>query len=154
MSKQLNFIASIAPGAMSAHKATGVFASVTIAQAILESSWGASELSKSANNYFGIKADPSWGGDTIVRNTKEYVRGKPTTVKAVFRSYKTSAGSVEDHADFLCDNSRYAKAFDAKDGCSFAEAIANAGYATDPRYADKLKNIIQTYDLEQYDERI
>ena len=151
MSDQTDFIESIAPGAIESFKETGVYASVTIAQAILESGWGKSGLSKKARNYFGIKAIGNWDEETCKMPTKEVVHGRTIIVMADFRSYRDCAGSILDHARFLRENRRYAHAFDAKNGPDFARAIAKAGYATDPAYATKLCDLIRKYNLEQYD---
>jgi flagellum-specific peptidoglycan hydrolase FlgJ len=151
MSDQKDFIESIAKGAQKAHKEYGVFASVTIAQAILESSWGKSGLSKKANNFFGIKATPDWDGKIIKLPTKEVVHGKTIVVMAPFRSYPDKEGSVLDHAQFLRENHRYEPAFLANNGPDFAKAIARNGYATDPKYAEKLIQLIKQHQLEDYD---
>ena len=151
MSTQTDFIDKIAPGAVKAFKKTGVFASVTIAQAILESGWGKSALARQAKNFFGIKCYGSWDGEVCTMLTREVINGRSTIVKGEFRSYPNLSGSILDHAEFLKENKRYEKAFAAKDGPSFAKAIAKAGYATDPKYADFLVKLITQFKLEKYD---
>ena len=151
MSEQLVFIKSIAEGATEAYRETGVFASVTIAQAILESGWGKSGLAQKANNYFGIKCSEGWDGEACRMPTKEVVMGRTIVVMAAFRKYPDRSGSIRDHAAFLTKNKRYKPAFEAKDGYEFARAIAKAGYATDPLYHVKLTDIIKRYNLVQYD---
>jgi len=83
--------------------------------------------------------------------TTEYFKGVKTKVNAPFRKYATLADSIADHALFLRNNKRYKPAFLCENGCEFAEAIAKAGYATDPAYAALLKNLIRQYGLDQYD---
>lgn len=149
--KNKEFIESIAPGAQLAHELHGVPASVTIAQAILESAWGNSRLTKEGCNLFGIKASKGWTGGTIMKNTAEYINGKRVIVKAPFRRYDSLADSIEDHAMFLVKNKRYAAAFKCKDCYGFADEIARSGYATDPAYSDLLIGLIKQHKLERFD---
>ena len=143
------FMAGIAAAA--AHSPIPV--SVTIAQAILESNWGQSALSREANNYFGIKATSGIGSDGAVwMPTLEYVNGGSYTVVAPFRAYRSVADSVADHAALLQHLDIYKNALQAtNDPDEFARRIARAGYATDPTYADKLISLMQRYNLYQYD---
>lgn len=142
------FIAAIAPAAQVCMRRTGVPASVTIAQAALESSWG---KRAPGFNLFGIKADASWHGPVTRVVTHEVIGGKTVTITADFRAYPDWQGSIDDHAAFLTGNSRYRPAFAFTNGPDFAHAIARAGYATDPAYADKLVSIITARDLGAYD---
>lgn len=143
------FIPLITAGAQAAMKATQVPASVTIAQAALESGWGAHAPGK---NLFGIKADPSWTGPVTTNETTEFVQGKRTTITARFRAYPDWSGSIIDHAQFLAENPRYAPAFEhSDDGESFAAALAQCGYATDPDYGKKLVSIILWHSLLRLD---
>ncbi|CAG9252421.1 LYZ2 domain-containing protein [Burkholderia diffusa] len=142
------FIAAISPAAQICMKRTGVPASVTVAQAALESSWG---RRAPGFNLFGIKADASWHGKAQLQVTHEVVNGKPITITAAFRAYDDWQGSIDDHAVFLIGNARYGKAFACGSGVEFAKAIAEAGYATDPQYADKLIEIIHAHDLTALD---
>lgn len=146
-----DFINQIAPGATEAYKKTGVFASVTIAQAILESGWGRSGLSVRAKNLFGIKCHGVWKGEVCTMPTAEYVRGKKIMVNADFRKYPDYAGSIMDHAKFLKENPRYRDAFLCKDPFCFSHLIAKAGYATDPHYSALLAAIITQHNLVKYD---
>src|ERR687896_342302 len=117
-SAQLDFIRRAAPGARRGFRDFGVPASVTIAQAILESGWGKAHMG-SANNYFGIKAQTANGKVTFGKvatgfvelPTKEFFNGREQTVMAKFRKYKSMADSMRDHGDFLRSNSRYKPAF-------------------------------------------
>ena len=146
-----NFIRSLAPGARNAQEKYGVPASVTIAQAILESGWGKSGLTRTACNLFGIKADASWHGNKVNMPTLEYVHGNPVHVDAFFRKYGSLAESIEDHAKFLKENPRYSRCFQFKDGCVFSTVIAHCGYATDPHYVNLLISLIKQHSLADYD---
>ncbi|MFZ1257943.1 MAG: phage tail tip lysozyme [Candidatus Saccharimonas sp.] len=104
-----------------------------------ESGWGASGLTVKANNFFGIKAGSSWTGKTITMPTKEFVNGTYITVMAPFRAYDSPKDSFNDYADFIHNNSRYAEALKYKnDPDGFIRAVAAAGYATDPNYAENI----------------
>ena len=152
------FIARAARAARATAKEYGVPAAVTLAQAALESDWGRAHMGD-ANNYFGIKAYDKGGVPQIgpiakgfiTLPTREVVNGRSITVNARFRAYKSMADSFRDHANFLKVNSRYAPAFDHTDEPdAFARAIAKAGYATDPSYADKLIALMRQYELYAY----
>ncbi len=149
--KNKAFLDSIIPGAQLANELHGVPASVTIAQAILESAWGSSGLTRDAFNLFGIKADKSWHGNVIMKSTAEYVDGKKITVQAQFRRYDSLSESISDHALFLKQNKRYASAFICENGCDFANEMAKNGYATDPKYSELLISIITQHNLTKYD---
>jgi flagellum-specific peptidoglycan hydrolase FlgJ len=127
-------------------------ASVTIAQAALESDWGKSKLSTQGQNYFGIKATKSPGTAGVVNMpTGEYLNGSYVTVNAPFKAYNNMADSFTDHGVFLKDNPRYAKLFTTNDPDTFARGLQSAGYATDPSYAAKLIKFMDTFNLYQYD---
>ena len=149
------FIARAARAARATAKEYDVPAAVTLAQAALESDWGRAHMGD-ANNYFGIKAYDKGGVPQIgpiakgfiTLPTREVVNGRSITVNARFRAYGSMADSFRDHANFLKVNSRYAPAFDHTDEPdAFARAIAKAGYATDPSYADKLIALMRQYKL-------
>ncbi|MDE1006987.1 MAG: glucosaminidase domain-containing protein [Paraburkholderia fungorum] len=142
------FVAAISPAAQACMRRTGVPASVTVAQAALESSWG---KRAPGMNLFGIKADASWRGPVTSQVTHEVVDGKTVTITANFRAYSDWQGSIDDHAAFLTGNPRYRPAFACKSGPAFAKAIAAAGYATDPLYADKLISIMSARNLNALD---
>jgi Mannosyl-glycoprotein endo-beta-N-acetylglucosaminidase/Putative peptidoglycan binding domain len=145
--KDAFFAMAVGP-AQASQKETGVPASVTLAQAILESGWGDSHMGD-AHNYFGIKAQS--GEASVTVRTREVVGGKDVFVDAAFRSFASVEECFAAHGHFLRDNSRYAKAFQTADAESFARAIAAAGYATDPKYGDVLVQIIRQNNLAQYD---
>lgn len=142
-----DFIARIKPGADAAQAQEGIPASFTISQAALESGWGTSALSRAALNLFGVKADKSWTGTTMSMPTREYLHGEWVTVPAAWRVYQSWDECLLDHARFFHTNPRYSRALTIKDGRGFARAIAAAGYATDPAYADKLIQIMDRHKL-------
>jgi flagellum-specific peptidoglycan hydrolase FlgJ len=148
------FILSIGEAAIVSHENTGVPASVTIAQAILESYWGSSRLSKEANNYFGIKAQTKQGtAGSVTFQVWEVIGGRNVMQNQAFRAYNAIADSFTDHGRFFIENGRYAAAMAArKDPRQFAREIARAGYATDPAYASKLIALMDRYDLYRFDD--
>ena len=141
----------------------GILPSITIAQAILESSWGTSELSTKANNLFGMKKSLSgnnwgseWDGKIYAVKTKEEENGNIIEILADFRSYNSIAESVKDHNKYLANAKngnklRYDGMIGAKDYKTAAQLLVSGGYATDSKYADKLCNIIEKYNLDTFD---
>jgi flagellum-specific peptidoglycan hydrolase FlgJ len=151
---QEQFIASIAEAAVESAYDTGVPASVTIAQAILESYWGSSRLAHEANNYFGIKAQTRGGSaGSIWFDVWEVIGGRSVMQSQAFRAYNTIAESFVDHGRFFTENGRYGSAMAVKsDPRQFAREVNRAGYATDPSYASKLIGLMDRYDLYRYDD--
>lgn len=149
--KSKDFISTLTEPAKELAKATKIPASFTIAQAALESGWGNSELAWSAHNIFGIKADRSWVGEVVMMPTREFLGGEWTVVTAKWRKYPDWSACLKDHAKFLLENPRYKPAFATTKGIQFAQAVAKAGYATDPAYAGKISQIITTYGLDKLD---
>jgi flagellum-specific peptidoglycan hydrolase FlgJ len=143
------FLGMLAQSAQDCQRKTGVPASITLAQAALESSWGAHAP---GNNLFGIKADPSWTGMTVSFVTHEHLNGKDVQISDKFRAYPSWLDSMVDHAKFLLANKRYASCFKATTGAGWAHAIAAAGYATDPDYEKKLLDIMRARNLQFYDQ--
>lgn len=128
-------------------KEHGIPASITLAQGLLESGNGNSELARQGNNHFGIKCTPDWtGGRTYHDDDKK---------DDCFRKYKDAAQSYEDHAKFL-QKPRYASLFELKstDYEGWAKGLKKAGYATDPNYPTKLINLIERYELHKLDKGI
>jgi hypothetical protein len=149
------FINVVGAAAQHARMATGVPVSVTVAQAILESDWGRSRLSRRGNNLFGIKAPGAVSGPAgvVTLATWEHVDGDDVLVEATFKAYYTLEQSIADHAGFFTRNRRYADALAlVGDPRGFARALQDAGYATDPSYASKLINLMDRYDLYRFDE--
>ena len=151
---QEQFISSIAQAAVESADRTGVPASVTIAQAILESYWGSSRLAREANNYFGIKAQTRGGSaGSVWFDVWEVIGGRNVVQSQAFRAYDTIADSFVDHGQFFVENGRYGAAMAVRDDPrQFARAINRAGYATDPTYASKLIGLMDRYDLYRYDD--
>lgn len=134
----------------------GVPASVSLAQAIVESNWAQSELTVEGLNYFGIKCagESPYAIGCLERPTQECdENGFCAQTTAKFRTYASAEDSFRDHGHFLTTNPRYEEAFDyADEPDQFAAAIAQAGYATDPGYAAKLIELMKQYDLYKYDD--
>ena len=126
----------------------GIPASITLAQAILESGSGQGRLARHARNHFGIKCHYDWEGDTITHD--DDAKGE------CFRKYEHPEASFEDHSQFLVNRSRYAFLFTLKAGDykGWAYGLKKAGYATDPGYAQKLLLLIKKYELHQYDTEV
>ncbi len=122
-------------------------ASITLAQGLLESGAGKSELARKSHNHFGIKCGRSWDGPSVRHD--DDARGE------CFRKYKHPKESYEDHSKFLRTSARYASLFRLKitDYKGWARGLKKAGYATDPRYADRLIGIIELYHLDRYDRK-
>lgn len=123
----------------------GIPASITLAQGILESGSGSSDLAKYANNHFGIKCTSDWKGKAYYKDDDQR--------DDCFRVYKDPQESYKDHSEFL-KRKRYASLFelDKNDYRNWAIGLKNAGYATNPKYPDLLINIIEKYQLYQYDQ--
>jgi flagellum-specific peptidoglycan hydrolase FlgJ len=148
--EELAFISRIAPAAQVGALKHGVPASVTIAQAILESSWGQSKLSQQALNFFGIKARRA--DDYAEFKTTEFKDGKAGKELARFRAFPTEAHCFDAHAELLSQAARYRPAMaDADDPFVFAARLAECGYSTDPGYAKKLAELITEFKLQNYD---
>ena len=126
----------------------GIPASITLAQAILESGSGQGRLARHARNHFGIKCHYDWEGDTITHD--DDAKGE------CFRKYEHPEASFEDHSQFLVNRSRYAFLFTLKAGDykGWAYGLKKAGYATDPGYPQKLLLLIKKYELHQYDTEV
>ncbi|MDR2686412.1 MAG: glycoside hydrolase family 73 protein [Oscillospiraceae bacterium] len=149
---QKDFIATVGAMASEDMKQSDILASLTLAQAILESGWGTSALAVNANALFGIKADSRWSGRVYSKSTLECYDGVNFVREdALFRAYDSWQQSVSDHSAFLLASSRYAAVIGERDYRKACTAIHSAGYATDPGYAQKLVRLIETYDLTSYD---
>jgi uncharacterized protein YraI len=151
------FLAAAVPGAQAGWRKYGVPASVTVAQAILESGWGRSSLSAIDRNYFGIKCQSGSYGTIAtgchVYRTNECTRtGSCFATSAAFRTYATMAHSIADHGNFLKVNSRYRPAFAyTTDANKFIWQVWKAGYATDPNYFTKITMLMAQQNLYKYD---
>lgn len=143
------FLDQLMLGARTCQRTSGIPISFTLAQAALESSWG---NRAPGNNLFGVKADKSWHGLTVDVPTHEVVNGKSIAITAKFRAYGSWPECLVDHARFYLDNPRYRKCFLERTGEGWARAVAAAGYATDPGYADKLIAIMRGRNLARFDQ--
>lgn len=144
-----SFFKEIKQGAIDTWSKHNFLSSVTAAQAALESGWGTSELTGSANNLFGIKG--KYNGQSVTYPTQEWVNGHYITINDEFRKYPSWSVSVEDHGNFFTDNSRYHNLLGLTDYKQVARLVQQDGYATDPSYADKLISIIEQYNLGNWD---
>ncbi len=123
-------------------------ASITLAQGILESGSGRSELTKNTDNHFGIKCHKGWEGKTYYYDDDE--------AQECFRKYSDPEESFNDHSYFLTSRSRYASLFELEldDYKAWAHGLKDAGYATDKKYPQKLIKYIEDYELHRYDELV
>lgn len=148
-----DFAQQVWPHALDASRETGVPAAFLVAQAALESGWGKSEIRRADGsasfNVFGIKAGRSWQGDTVEAATTEFVDGVAQQSRERFRAYGSYAEAFRDYARLIAGNPRFAGVLGQQDGTAFARSLQQAGYATDPAYADKLSRIINGGTLRQ-----
>lgn len=156
--KPNEFIKKYGNAAIMGTKDSTLLPSVSLAQAILESGWGESDLAKDHNNFYGIKPGYNWKGETVAKPTREYINDHWTTIyppdpRAVFRSYKNPSQGFTDRVKFLQKRSYYDKVFEETTPEGQAWALQNAKYATDPKYAEKLISIISTYKLTELDKK-
>lgn len=140
------FIEEVLPGAIENYNKYGIFPSVTLGQGALESNWGKSGLTTKYNNVFGIKASKGWTGKVANMGTAEYGKNGRYNIKANFRAYDDISQSVLDHGEFLQKNSRYKNngVFNAENSQEQIKAIARAGYATDPNYANSTYKLMES----------
>lgn len=152
---QENFIKTVGAIASADMKKNGILASLTVAQAILETASGTSELAVIGKSLFAIKATKTWKGKVYCKDTKECYDGVNfVEVKnGIFRAYDNWEESIADHSAFLKGNKRYKEVVGETDYKKACNAIKNAGYATDPDYAQKLIKIIEEYKLTEFDEK-
>lgn len=142
---QEQYIKKWAPTAVKEMYRSGVPASITLAQGLLESRWGQSALAAEGNNHFGIKCHNDWKGKTM--KVDDDAKGE------CFRVYDSAEESFQDHSDFLRYRDRYKFLFDLKptDYKGWAYGLKKAGYATAPTYAESLIKYIEKYKLYEYD---
>jgi len=144
-----SFIKSMIPHARAVASKLGLNPAFIVAQAALETGWGAHIMKTanggSSNNLFGIKAGNSWQGGTVQSNTLEFRDGIMKQEKATFRSYPSLGDAFSDYASVLTENSRYKNVVNSgNDVDQFTSNLSKAGYATDPVYAEKIKTIVQS----------
>lgn len=145
------FIQTVAAYAVPLQETHGIWPSITIAQAIVESNWGQSGLALNEQNYFGIKGSSSQPTYATLEYEDDWVE-----IQASFRSYDSLQESVEDYAELIAGGTNwnpdlYRPVIEADTYREAAYALKNSGYATDPTYPDKLIEIVELYNLDQYD---
>ena len=143
------FLNKIKPMVISDMKKTGILASLTGAQAIIESNWGNSGLTQKANNLFGMKG--KYNGQSVTMLTTEYYNGVKKRVYADFRKYPSWADSIADHSDLFNRLSRYKNLRGETDYKKACRYVKEDGYATSPAYTTTLINTIEKYKLYEWD---
>jgi flagellum-specific peptidoglycan hydrolase FlgJ len=131
---------------------SGIPASITMAQAIIESNAGSSKLARASNNHFGIKCKDYWNGESyFFPDDERDAQGK--LIPSCFRMYESVAASYADHSEFLMNTDHYRPLFgyDKTDYALWARGLEACGYASGAHYADKLIRTIELYDLEELD---
>ncbi|KKO71509.1 hypothetical protein AAV32_11480 [Kerstersia gyiorum] len=141
-----SFVEKLAPMAQRIAQESGIPAQLILGQAALESGWGRREIrhedGSPSHNLFGIKATPAWRGAVVETMTTEYEDGKARKLTQPFRAYSSYEDALRDYAGLLQRNERYQGVLQASDPAEAARRIQEAGYATDPGYADKLINVM------------
>lgn len=162
---EADIIAKVGPLFTADQKSSGILASVSLAQFILESGYGKSELAQNANNCFGMKKSLSgntWSGSTwdgssvYTKKTQEYENGQYVIITADFRKYPSVVESIADHSAYLLGAKNGSKLrYDGLKGCTdykkAVQLIKDGGYATSPTYVESICNIIERWKLTQYD---
>jgi flagellar protein FlgJ len=147
------FVTALLPDANAAAAALGIEPRLLLAQAALETGWGRAvpqRGAESANNLFGVKAGASWSGASVEQWTLEHEGGVTAPQRARFRAYGSTSESFSDYVDLIATARRYAGALEhGGDPEAYARAVTDAGYATDPKYADKWLAIYHGDRLEQ-----
>lgn len=151
------FVATVLPHAERVAAGLGVDPALLVAQSALETGWGKgmamgeggkvlpAHAANTGQHYFGIKADSRWQGPVVHAQTLEYVAGLPERQRASFRAYHSPAEAFADYAQFIQSSPRYAEALkNAADPQRYAEGLQQAGYATDPAYANKLMRVFNS----------
>lgn len=157
--EKIDFVKKVSQKAKENYYEYGILPSITTAQAILESGWGQSSLTKNSNNVFGIKADSRWNGKKVEVSTSENYDDK---IVASFRVYDSIEASIGDQGKFLNENSRYREngLFEAYHYTTQAQALEDAGYSTKKNkygkaiYADMLIDLIRDYNLQLLDREV
>lgn len=141
------FIEHLAPDAQAVSRDTGIPVRFLLGHAALESGWGRAEIRATdgtpSHNLFGIKAGAGWQGRTVDAQTTEYAGGVAQKKVETFRAYNSYQDAFRDYANLLATSPRYAEVLkNTNDAYAYARELQDAGYATDPRYADKLAGVI------------
>ena len=143
------FLAKIKPMVIEDMKKSGILASLTAAQALIESNKGNSGLTQKANNLFGMKG--AYNGQSVTMPTTEYYNGVKCTVNAAFRKYPSWADSIVDHSGLFNRSARYANLRGLKDYKLACKYVQQDGYATSPTYTQTLLKTIENYKLWTWD---
>lgn len=148
-SKPEDFAKDIWPHAERTAKKLNVAPEAIVAQAALETGWGKHVMPDASGsnsfNLFGIKTGGAWNGDQVLRKTLEFENGVPQPQQAKFRAYANVASAFADYTDFIGANPRYDDVRDkGADVAGFARALQDSGYATDPDYAQKIQNVLES----------
>jgi flagellar protein FlgJ len=150
-SSPMKFARDVWPHVRRAAERLGVAPEAILAQAALETGWGRGVPARadgaSSLNVFGIKAGPGWKGSSAVKPTLEYVDGIARRERARFRAYPDLSAAFDDYVRLLSGHPRYAGALNSTDPQAFGRALQEAGYATDPAYADKIAGVLASDTL-------
>lgn len=151
------FVRRLKPHAQAAGERLGVKPEALVAQAALETGWGQHVIhdrnGNSSHNLFNIKADQRWSGERVNVSTLEYRDGLPQMERADFRQYRDYQQSFADYVEFLQNNPRYQEALSrGANAEEYAEALQEAGYATDPAYAEKIKSLLRSEPFAAFSE--
>lgn len=143
------FVSSLLPIAEQVSKEIGLDPKAMVAQAAVETGWGQhmihSGAGENSHNLFGVKASRGWDGDKNYVDTLEFKDGTAHKTKAPFRSYNSFAESMQDYVDFLKSSPRYQNALEqTNDSQQYFKALQNSGYATDPKYAEKVMSVLNS----------
>lgn len=149
-----DFVDKLWPHAVEAGKALGVPPHFLLGQAALESGWGKRAIrgadGRDSLNLFGIKAGSKWTGAAVAATTTEYLNGQPQSRRENFRAYASYEQGFRDYVNTLSANPRYREVFSQNlDAAGFAQALQQAGYATDPMYASKLARVVNGETMRQ-----
>lgn len=150
---QREFVNRLLPAAAAVEQRTGIPAHFTVAHAALETGWGKSEPrhadGRPSFNLFGVKAGPGWRGAAVASMTTEVIAGVAQKRVERFRAYGSYTEAMNDYAQLLTSNPRYATVLGAREPARFAQGLQSAGFATDPLYASKLMQVIGSHALRQ-----
>jgi len=149
-----SFIETLLPYAKKTAQALGISPAVLIAQSALETGWGKKIINGADNqsslNLFNIKAHKNWQGEQVAKDSLEVEGGTAVKRRSNFRAYDSLAHSFADYGHFISSSNRYQEALQqGTDAPRYIEELQQAGYATDPNYADKIKTIMQDSDFKK-----
>ncbi|WP_245542714.1 flagellar assembly peptidoglycan hydrolase FlgJ [Psychromonas ossibalaenae] len=147
-----SFIETLMPYAKKAAQALGIAPEVLVAQSALETGWGKKIINSADNqssfNLFNIKANKSWQGDKVAKDSLEVEGGVGVKRRSNFRAYGSLQESFADYQNFISKSKRYQEALQqGEDSQAYIEELQQAGYATDPKYAEKIKKIMQNQEF-------